>query len=231
VVGDKLKSMTKIKDIPKLERPREKLIKKGPKALKKEELLAIILRTGIKNRNVLQLSQEILQKYVRRKLAAASYEELRNIKGVGPTKAVQILAAIELGNRLFKEKPEQDIYINTPEDTIKVVSGIKNNKKENFVALYLDARNKLIHQETISIGSLTASLVHPREVFEPAITHLAAQIILAHNHPSGDPEPSKEDIVITKRLAESGKILDIEITDHIIIAKNGFFSFKERVLI
>ncbi|MDP2736797.1 MAG: DNA repair protein RadC [bacterium] len=223
--------MVKIRDIPKFERPREKLIKKGPKALKEEELLAIILRSGLKGRNAIEVANDILIKYRNKKLLLASYQELCNIKGVGSTKAVQILAAIELGSRLFKEKPEEDIYIHTPEDTIKIVSGIKNNKKENFIALYLDARNKLIHQETISIGSINVSIVHPREVFEPAIRHLAAQIILTHNHPSGDPEPSKEDIVITKRLAESGKILGIEITDHIIVAKNGFISFKAKRLL
>lgn len=223
--------MSKIKDIPKLERPREKLIKKGAKALKKEELLAIILRTGLKGKNAIEVANDILIKYGNKKLLLASYQELHNIKGVGSTKAVQVLAALELGSRLFKEKPEQDIYIHTPEDTIKMVGGIKNNKKENFVALYLDARNKLIHQETISIGSLNTSVVHPREVFEPAISHLAAQIILVHNHPSGDPEPSNEDIAITKRMAESGKILGIEITDHIIVAKNGFISFKAKQLL
>jgi len=223
--------MAKIKDIPRPDRPREKLIKKGPKALKKEELLAIILRTGLKGKNAIQVANDILIKYGNKKFLLASYQELRNIKGVGPTKAAQILAAIELGSRLFKEKPEQEIYIHSPEDTIKIISGLKNNKKENFVALYLDARNKLIYQETISIGSLNASIVHPREVFEPAIQYLAAQIILAHNHPSGDPEPSTEDLAITKRLVESGKILGIEITDHIIVAKNGFISFKAKRLL
>ena len=223
--------MAKIKDIPRPDRPREKLIKKGPKALKKEELLAIILRTGLKGKNAIQVANDILIKYGNKKFLLASYQELRNIKGVGPTKAAQILAAIELGSRLFKEKPEQEIYIHSPEDTIKIISNIKNNKKENFVALYLDARNKLIYQETISIGSLNASIVHPREVFEPAIQYLAAQIILAHNHPSGDPEPSTEDLAITKRLVESGKILGIEITDHIIVAKNGFISFKAKRLL
>lgn len=223
--------MTKIKDIPKLERPREKLIKKGPKALKKEELLAIILRTGLKGKNAIEIANDILIKYGNKKLLLATYQELSNIKGVGSTKAVGILAALELGSRLFKEKPEQEIYIHTSEDTLKIVNNIKNNKKENFVALYLDARNKLIHQETVSIGSLNVSVVHPREVFEPAIQNLAAQIILVHNHPSGNPEPSTEDLEITKRLVESGKILGIEITDHIIVAKNGFISFKAKRLL
>jgi DNA repair protein RadC len=221
----------RIKDLPEDERPREKLIKKGAKALKKEELLAILLRTGLKGKNALEVANDILLKYGDKKLLDASYEELRNMRGVGPTKAVQILAAIELGSRLFKEKSEKEIYINSPEDAVKELSHIKENKKENFVVLYLDARNKLIYKETVSIGSLNANLVHPREVFEPAVRNLAAQIILAHNHPSGDPEPSEDDLEMTKRLVEAGKILGIEVIDHVIITKTKFFSFKERRLI
>ena len=220
-----------IKELPEFERPREKLVKKGAKALKKEELLAILLRTGLKGKNALEIANDILVKYGDKKLLGASYEELRNIHGVGPTKAVQILAAIELGSRLFKEKSEKEIYINSPEDIIKELAHIKENKKENFVVLYLDARNKLIYKETVSIGSLNANLVHPREVFEPAVRYLAAQIVLAHNHPSGDPEPSEDDLVITKKLVESGKILGIEIFDHIIIVKDDFFSFKNKGII
>ena len=220
-----------IKELPEFERPREKLTKKGAKALKKEELLAILLRTGLKGKNALEIANDILVKYGDKKLLGASYEELRNIHGVGPTKAVQILAAIELGSRLFKEKSEKEVYINSSEDAIKELAHIKENKKENFVVLYLDARNKLIYKETVSIGSLNANLVHPREVFEPAVRYLAAQIVLAHNHPSGDPEPSEDDLEITKRLVESGKILGIEVIDHIIITKTGFISFKEKNLI
>ena len=220
-----------IKELPEFERPREKLVKKGTKALKKEELLAIILRTGLKGKNAVEVAKDILEKYGDKKLLDASYEELRNIRGVGPTKAVQILAAIELGSRLFKEKSEKEVYINSSEDAIKELAHIKENKKENFVVLYLDARNKLIYKETVSIGSLNANLVHPREVFEPAVRYLAAQIVLAHNHPSGDPEPSEDDLVITKKLVESGKILGIEIFDHIIIVKDDFFSFKNKGII
>ncbi len=220
-----------IKELPEFERPREKLTKKGARALKKEELLAIILRTGLKGKNAVEVAKDILEKYGDKKLLDASYEELRNIRGVGPTKAVQILAAIELGSRLFKEKSEKEVYINSLQDVTKETEHIKENKKENFVVLYLDARNKLIYKETVSIGSLNANLVHPREVFEPAVRNLAAQIILAHNHPSGDAEPSEDDLVITKRLVEAGKIMGIEINDHIIVTKNGFFSFKEKNLI
>ena len=220
-----------IKELPEFERPREKLTKKGARALKKEELLAIILRTGLKGKNAVEVAKDILEKYGDKKLLDASYEELRNIRGVGPTKAVQILAAIELGSRLFKEKSEKEVYINSSQDVTKETEHIKENKKENFVVLYLDARNKLIYKETVSIGSLNANLVHPREVFEPAVRNLAAQIILAHNHPSGDPEPSEDDLVITKRLVEVGKIMGIEINDHIIVTKNGFFSFKDKNLL
>ena len=220
-----------IKELPEFERPREKLIKKGARALKKEELIAILLRSGLKGKNALEVANDILLKYGDKKLLSASYEELRNMRGIGPTKAVQILAAIELGSRLFKEKSEKEIYINSAEDAIKELVHIKENKKENFIVLYLDARNKLIYKETVSIGSLNANLVHPREVFEPAVRHLAAQIVLAHNHPSGDPEPSEDDLVITKKLVESGKILGIEIFDHIIIVKDDFFSFKNKGII
>lgn len=226
-----IKIKRRIKDLPEFERPREKLVKKGVKALKKEELLAILLRTGLKGKNVLEVANDVLVKYGDKKLLDVSYEELRNIRGVGPTKAIQILAAIELGSRLFKEKSEREIFINSPEDVAKELSHIKENKKENFVVLYLDARNKLIYKETVSIGSLNANLVHPREVFEPAVRHLAAQIVLAHNHPSGDPEPSEDDLVITKKLVESGKILGIKVFDHIIVTKADFFSFKNKGLI
>ena len=146
-----IKAKKKIKDLPEFERPREKLIKKGAKALKKEELLAILLRTGLKGKNALEVADDILVKYGDKKLLNASYEELRNIHGVGLTKAAQILAAIELGSRLFKEKSEKEIYINSSEDAIKELAHIKENKKENFVVLYLDARNKLIYKETVSL--------------------------------------------------------------------------------
>ena len=220
--------MTKIKDLPKIERPREKLKKKGVQALHKEELLAIILRTGIKGKNVLQLAQDIFSKYGDKKLIDVAFEELRNIHGVGPTKAAQVMASIELGKRLYKEKVEKEVFINSPKDILKEVGHIRENKKENFIALYLDARNRLIYKETVSIGTLNANLVHPREVFEPAIRYLAAQIIIVHNHPSDDPEPSEDDLEVTKRLLEAGKILGIDIIDHVVLAKTSYFSFKEK---
>lgn len=221
----------KLKDLPNFERPREKLIEKGASALKKEELLAIVLRTGIKGKNVLTVARDILSEYGNKKLLDVSFKELKNMRGVGASKAAQILAALELGKRLYQEKIVKEVYLASPEDVAKEVAHIRENKKENFIALYLDARNRLIHKETISIGTLNASLVHPREVFEPALTHHAAAIIVAHNHPSGDPEPSKDDREITKRLVEAGKILGIEVTDHLIVAGDTFMSFKEHGLL
>ncbi len=226
-----IKNKKTIKELPDFERPREKLIKKGTRSLKKEELLAILLRTGLKGKNAIEVARDILERYGDKKLLEVSYEELRNMRGVGLTKATQILAAIELGSRLFKEKSEKEIYINSSQDVVKEVNHIKENKKKNFVVLYLDARSKLIHKETISIGTLNASLIHPREVFEPAIRYLAAQIVLAHNHPSGDSDPSEDDIEITKQLTSAGQILDIEVVEHVVITQNNHFSFKDNRII
>ena len=221
----------KLKDLPDFDRPREKLIKKGAAALRKEELLAILLRTGIKGKNVLQVADDVFSRYGGRKLLSVSYEELRNIHGVGSTKAVQILAALELGKRLYREKEGKEVYIHSPGDVMREVGHIRENKKENFVALYLDAQSRLIHKETISIGTLTASLVHPREVFEPALCHHAASVIVAHNHPSGSVEPSPEDREVTMRLTEAGKILGIELADHVIVSKSAHFSFQQEKLL
>ncbi len=222
----------KIADLPDHEKPREKLMAKGPRALFKRELLAILLRTGTKGKSALDIAQKILDTYGANKLLNVSYAELKNLHGVGPTKATQILAALELGRRLLQEKPtEKEVFILTPEDAVKELAHIRANKKENFVILCLDGRNRLICQETISIGTLNASLVHPREVFEPALRNLCASVILAHNHPSGDPEPSEADLQITQRLIQAGRILGIHVADHIIVTKDNFLSFKEKGLL
>lgn len=207
-----------LKDIPTFERPREKLIAKGPAALRTEELLAILLRTGMQGKNAIEVARSIVQRYEGTSLLGASYAELRNLAGVGSTKAVQIIAALELGRRLQAPAAAREIYLETPEDAARAVAHISEHKKEHFVALYLDARNRLIHMETVSIGTLNASLVHPREVFEPAIRHCAAQVIVAHNHPSGDPEPSAEDVALTRRLADAGALLGITLLDHVVVA-------------
>jgi len=222
-------SNQKIKDLPKIERPREKLIRYGSSRLSNSELLALILRSGKKGENVVDLANKVLKKYKAENLPHLTYRELESFSGLGPAKACEIIACFELGKRLLKGKIA-GLYLK-PGDVWKELKDIREYKKEHFVIFYLDSRNQEIKREIISIGSLNASLVYPREVFEPAVKNLAAQVIVAHNHPSGDSEPSKDDLVINKRLVEAGKILGIEVVDHIIVTKNGFFSFKEKGLI
>jgi len=219
----------KIKDLPKIERPREKLIHYGPGRLSNSELLAIVLRSGKKGENVIDLANKLLKKYKAENLPNLGYQELKDFSGIGPAKACEIIACFELGKRLLKGKVAE-LYLK-PEDVWKELKDIRDHKKEHFVIFFLDSRNQEIKREVISVGSLNANLVHPREVFEPAVKNLAAQVILAHNHPSGDPEPSEDDLELNKRLVEAGKILGIEVIDHIIIGKAGFLSFKEKGLL
>ncbi|HCP08779.1 MAG TPA: hypothetical protein DIT25_03215 [Candidatus Moranbacteria bacterium] len=221
--------MPKIKDIPKVDRPREKIEKYGPGKLNDAELLAILLRTGTKDCNVLKLSQKILKKFPKEKILSASIDDLKNIHGLGKVKAVEILACLELGRRILKDK--KSALILSPKDVWENCKDIRDHKKEHFVIFYLDTRNQEIEREIISVGILNSNLVHPREVFEPAIKHTAAQIILAHNHPSGNPEPSDDDVAITKRLMEAGKILGIEVLDHVIVSRNAYCSLKEKCVI
>lgn len=216
----------KIQDMPRVERPREKLIQYGSGRLSNSELLALLLRSGKKGENVISLANKVLKKYKAENLPNLTYEELKDFPGLGPAKACEIIACFELGKRLLKGKIA-GLYLK-PEDIWKELKDIRDHKKEHFVILFLDSRNQEIKREIISIGSLNANLVHPREVFEPAVKNLAAQVILAHNHPSGDPEPSEDDLELNKRLVEAGKILGIEVIDHIIITKDSFLSFKEK---
>jgi DNA repair protein RadC len=219
----------KIKDLPKVDRPREKLEKYGPEKLSNSELLAILLRTGGKGINVVEMASKILRKFSGSGIAKASFKDLKNTFGLGAAKTCEIVACFELGRRLLQNKKSQ-IYL-TPKDIWQELKDIRDNKKEHFVIFFLDARNQEIKREIISVGSLNANLVHPREVFEPAVRHLAAQVILAHNHPAGDLKPSEQDIEITKRLVDAGDILGIDIVDHIIVTQNGFLSFKQKKLI
>ena len=224
-----IKTKKTIKDLPKVERPREKLMQYGPEKLSNSELLAILLRSGKKGENVIELANKILKKFSKDELPNLTFNDLKDYSGLGPAKACEIVACFELGKRLLKDK-KAEIYLK-PKEIWEELKDLRDHKKEHFVIFYLDSRNQEIKREIISVGSLNANLVHPREVFEPAVRHLAAQVILAHNHPSGDPEPSEDDLEITKRLTESGKILGIEVIDHIIVVKNGFLSFKEKNLI
>jgi DNA repair protein RadC len=222
-----------VRDLPKTERPRERLIKLGAEALSAQELLALIIARGIPGKSVINLAQEVLSNFKNIKgVSEATIEQLCEIRGIGPAKAVQIKACFEIGKREDLE-PEQKKYdIKNPGEIVKAVRAlIKDKAKEHFKIIILDSRNKIIDITNISTGTLNANLAHPREIFKDAITRNAAAIILAHNHPSGDPEPSEDDLKITKQLIEAGKILGIEVLDHIIITKNSYISLKEKGLL
>lgn len=203
--------------------------KYGPEKLSNSELLAIILGTGVKGVNVVELSNKILKKFGGDGLAKASVEELKDTFGLGKAKACEISACFELGKRLLKDK--KSTLVLSPKDVWDNLKDIRDHKKEHFVIFYLDSRNQEIQREIISVGTLNANLVHPREVFEPAVKNVASHIIIAHNHPSGGTEPSEEDIEITRRLIEAGKIMGIEIIDHVIVGKESFLSFREQKII
>ncbi|WP_182501881.1 RadC family protein [Peribacillus huizhouensis] len=219
-----------IRDVPKDERPRERFIQTGPQSLSNQELLAILLRTGTKEESVLQLANRLISTFEGlRMLIDASIDEITAIKGIGEAKAIQILAAVELGKRITQLNYPDRYVIRSPEDGAKYcMEEMRFLTQEHFITLYLNTKNQVIHKQTIFIGSLNASIVHPREVYKEAFRRSAASIICLHNHPSGDPSPSREDIEVTKRLVECGKIIGIELLDHIIIGEHKFVSLKEK---
>ncbi|ALC89796.1 hypothetical protein AM500_08425 [Bacillus sp. FJAT-18017] len=219
-----------IRDYPQEERPRERFISGGPSSLSNHELIALLLRTGTKDESVLQLANRLLSHFEGlRLLKAASLEEITAIKGIGQAKAIQLLAALELGSRVANLSNNERYVIRSPEDGANyVMNEMRFLSQEHFVCLYLNTKNQVLHKQTIFIGSLNASIVHPREVFKEAFRRSAASIICLHNHPSGDPTPSREDIEVTKRLSECGKIIGIDVLDHLIIGENKFVSLKEK---
>ncbi|MBM7713451.1 DNA repair protein RadC [Bacillus thermophilus] len=219
-----------IKDFPIEDRPRERLIQHGAASLSNQELLAILLRTGTKSKSALQLANKLLAQFDGLLwLKEAALEEIMGIKGIGKVKAVQIAAAIELGRRIGNLTYDDRYIIRTPEDGANyVMNDMRFLTQEHFVCLYLNTKNQVLHRQTIFIGSLNASIVHPREVFKEAFRRSAASIICFHNHPSGDPTPSREDIEVTNRLVECGKMMGIEILDHLIIGDNKYVSMKEK---
>lgn len=225
------KSFT-IHDLPFEERPRERLAKFGEEALSIQELLQVILGRGIAGESVVVTAQKLLSQFGSlQKLAEASIEELSTIKGIGPAKATQIKAVFEIGRRLSTQVlPYKSKELADPEKVYKLIkSRLKDYAREHFFIIPINTRNFSIAE--ISVGSLNASIVHPREVFSEAIKNKAASVIFVHNHPSGDPEPSEDDLIITKKLVEVGKIIGIDIVDHIIVSKNGYKSMKKMGLL
>lgn len=222
-----------IRDVLKEERPRERMLQEGPSALSNQELLAIILRTGSIDASVLTLSHRLLQRFEGLKgLKNASIEELLELKGIGTAKAVQIMAALELGKRLNTVRMDDRYAIRSPQDGVNLIADdLRHLVQEHFVCLYLNTKNQVIHRQTLFIGSLNASIVHPREVFREALKRSAASIICFHNHPSGDPTPSQQDIDVTKRLVDCGMLLGIDVLDHIIIGERDFVSLKEKGIV
>ena len=232
-----------INDMPLSERPRERLISKGPSSLSTPELLSLLLGSGTRGESVLSLSHRILKSYGSLfKIQNASLEDLKKIRGMGDAKAAMLKACIEIARRMIIEekvfeesesiKRKTTDTITSPDKLFEIIkSKITQFSKEHFFVISLDTRNNLIGVDEISVGTLTASLVHPRETFESAIRRHAAKIIISHNHPSGETDPSDDDMKITRRLIEAGKIMGIEVLDHIIVTKTSYLSFKEQLLI
>jgi len=222
------KSFT-IHDLPKEERPRERLIRFGEQALSAQELLQLIIGRGVVGESVAVTAQKLLSQFGSlEKLAETSIEELSSIKGIGLAKATQIKAVFEIGRRVSTYIPSyKSKELTDPKKVYQLIKNkLKDYHKEHFYIIVLNSRNWSVAE--ISVGSLDSSIVHPREVFAEAIKNKAASVIFVHNHPSGDTEPSEGDLIMTKRLVEAGKILGIKVLDHIIVTKTGFFSFKEK---
>ena len=219
-----------MKELPADERPREKMKERGAQALGNSELLAILLRTGNFQESALRIAENLLDR--QGGLAGfgnATLEEFEQVKGVGEAKAITVMAAIELGRRVTTLAPVERPIIRTPDDVAALLMPrFRYETKESFIAILLSTKNHVLKTAVISVGSLNASIVHPRELFREAINASAAAVILAHNHPSGDPAPSPEDVSLTRKLVDAGKLLDIPVLDHIVLGDGKYISFKEK---
>jgi DNA repair protein RadC len=223
---------TMIKDLPAQERPRERLARVGEGALSTAELLAIILRVGVGGESALAMARRLLSTYDGLPgLARASFAELRAERGLGNAKTAQLKAALELGRRMLLATPEDRLVVRSPSDVAQLLMAeMAHLEQESFRVLYLDTRNRLLGSETVYVGSLNASHIRVAEVFRDAVKRNCAAIIVAHNHPSGDPSPSPEDVEVTRQLTAAGNLLSIEVLDHLIIGQQRFVSLRERGL-
>jgi DNA repair protein RadC len=221
-----------IRDLATEERPRERLVQVGPAAVSTAELLAIILRTGLRGENVLRLADRLLMEFGSLPgLARASVTELQRVNGVGQVKAVEIKAALEIGRRLMAADPKERPRVASPADAANLLmSEMMFLEQEHLRTILLDTRNRVLHTPTVYIGSLNSSVIRIGELFRAAIRENAAAMIIAHNHPSGDPAPSPEDIQVTRQIVEAGKLLNVDVLDHIVIGRQRYVSLKERGL-
>ncbi|MFH1353923.1 MAG: DNA repair protein RadC [bacterium] len=228
-----------VRDMPAEERPRERLKRLGPDAVSAQELLAVVLGRGVAGQSVIHLAQELLSRFGSlRGVVDASLEQLQEVTGLGPAKALQLKACLEIARRVVKEdvsgkeNRNKSKAVTSAQDVFAVVSPLVGNyKKENFFVVSFDNRNRVLGVDRIAVGTVNANLVHPRETFDAAIRRNATHIAVAHNHPSGDPCPSEADIVVTKRLVEAGKLMGIQLLDHVIFSKTRVYSFKENGLL
>ncbi len=221
-----------IRDLAMEDRPRERLQQVGARAVSTAELLAIVMRTGVGGENVLRLAERLLATFKNLPgISRASLSELMTVKGIGPAKAVEIKAALEIGRRLMAAAPDEKMRITSPADAANLLmSEMAFLEQEHLRVVLLDTRNRVLQSPTIYIGSLNTSVVRVGELFRAAIKENAAAVIVAHNHPSGDPSPSPEDIRVTRNIVQAGKLLDIEVLDHLVIGHQKFVSLKERGL-
>ena len=220
--------MGKLKDIPKIDRPRERFLQKGADALSKSDLLAILLGSGIKGKNVRELSESIIKKFGKNFLNI-TVDDLLEISGIGQAKALQIASAISLVKRFYADEKSNETIIKNSQDVLSLTYDLRDKKKEHLVCLYLNARNSILKKEIVSVGLLDKTLLHPREIFYPATELNAASVILIHNHPSGDSSPSEKDNQIIEKIVQAGEIMGIPVIDFIIISQNNHCSFYEKL--
>ncbi len=220
-----------VRDLPPALRPRERLRSRGPSGLTSPELLAILLNTGTRRISVLQLADRLIRKYGLQRLATLDHAEWCANHGIGSARACQLLAAFELVRRCRDRIPEHVVRITSPQEAYAQVRELGRVRREHLVGLYLDAQNCLLHRETLSIGTLNTTRTHPREVLQPAIVHHALGFILVHNHPSGNLTPSQDDVSFTRAMRKAAEIMGIELYDHLVVARGGFVSLREKGLL
>jgi DNA repair protein RadC len=223
--GVKRYPLLTVRDLPPAEKPREKLLSAGPEALSLAELMAVVLSVGTTKEDVLSMSRRLMQEYGEKSVASLKdAKKFAQDAGLPITKAEQIVATVEIGRRLFSRNQAGARVVRTARDVFDYAKAIRDLPKEHLMGIYLNAHYKVIHEEILSIGTVDTNIVHPREVFKPALEYSAAAVILAHNHPSGEADPSDPDLLVTRQLIEAGKMLGVPFIDHVVVTTNDFRS-------